>query len=166
MPRWMKLSGWSALILLVASAGAMVFARGPPVDQTLVRVATWLGGFGFICGLIFLRSLWSWARWKFRAGAWRAGGRNKQRAYSQHAHRGAMKRTRLAEKQYADTGRWFEWQHGQPAFAQGKYRGQPLSDVAKTFPDYLQWMLKLDLPSDTRGMVAQALNEEFPKRES
>jgi DNA polymerase-3 subunit epsilon len=46
---------------------------------------------------------------------------------------------------------------GQIQFAFGKYRGQPLDAVARTKPDYLQWMLTQDFFDDTKTIVKDAL---------
>lgn len=46
---------------------------------------------------------------------------------------------------------------GQIRFAFGKYRGQPLDAVARTKPDYLQWMLTQDFFDDTKAIVKDAL---------
>ncbi len=46
---------------------------------------------------------------------------------------------------------------GQLQFAFGKYRGQPLDAVARTKPDYLQWMLAQDFFDDTKAIVKDAL---------
>ncbi len=158
MSWWMKWAGWSALIFFPVGVGLIAVANEPPVDQTLEEVGSSFAAVGVVCGLIFLRSLWSWERWKFRAAAWRAGRKSRPRLSGRHSHR--------SRDEYADAGRWFKWRDGQATFAQRKYRGQTLTAVAKSSPDYLQWMLRLDLPVDTRRMVAYALNAESPGRKS
>jgi len=42
-------------------------------------------------------------------------------------------------------------------FAKGKYKGQPLGEIAPTKPDYLAWMLREDFFDDTKAVVASAL---------
>jgi DNA polymerase III subunit epsilon len=42
-------------------------------------------------------------------------------------------------------------------FAKGKYKGQLLCDIAKTEPDYLDWMLRSDFLDDTKAIAAGAL---------
>ncbi len=46
---------------------------------------------------------------------------------------------------------------GELRFTFGKYRGQPLDEVARTKPDYLEWMLKQDFFDDAKALVRQAL---------
>ena len=68
-----------------------------------------------------------------------------------------------AGDRYLDSGRKFEWRHGQPAFAFGKHHGRPLQEIAKEKPDYLKWMASSDFPADTKEIVEDALDGEFPK---
>lgn len=42
-------------------------------------------------------------------------------------------------------------------FTFGKYRGQPLHEVARTKPDYLEWILRQDFFDDAKTLVRQAL---------
>ena len=42
-------------------------------------------------------------------------------------------------------------------FAKGKYKGQLLSDIARSKPDYLEWMLRGDFFDDTKAIAADAL---------
>jgi hypothetical protein len=42
-------------------------------------------------------------------------------------------------------------------FARGKYRGQPLSAVARADRDYLQWILDADFFDDAKELVRDAL---------
>jgi DNA polymerase-3 subunit epsilon len=46
---------------------------------------------------------------------------------------------------------------GELRFAFGKYRGQPLHVIARTRPDYLEWMLTQDFFDDAKALVKQAL---------
>jgi DNA polymerase-3 subunit epsilon len=69
-----------------------------------------------------------------------------------------------ADDRYLDSGRKFEWRHGQAAFAFGRYGGQLLKDVAQTDRGYLEWMLRTEFPADTLGIASDALNGKFPKR--
>jgi len=42
-------------------------------------------------------------------------------------------------------------------FAKGKNKGQLLSDIARTKPDYLEWMLRSDFFDDTKAIAREAL---------
>jgi len=56
----------------------------------------------------------------------------------------------------ADLGGWFRDDDGRLVFARGKHAGRPLADVAARCPDYVRWLLSLDLLDDTRALVEQA----------
>ena len=65
-----------------------------------------------------------------------------------------MERTR---KTTLDSGGWFETRHGQAAFARGKYQGTLIQEVAQAAPDYLQWMLTIDLPQETIEVIRSVM---------
>jgi DNA polymerase-3 subunit epsilon len=56
-----------------------------------------------------------------------------------------------------DSGGWFETRNGSPAFARGKHQGRPIQEVANSDPDYLEWMLSTDPPTDTIRVVRSVL---------
>jgi len=56
-----------------------------------------------------------------------------------------------------DSAGWFETRHGQPAFARGKHQGMLIREVAQAAPDYLQWMLTIDLPKDTMKVIRSVM---------
>jgi DNA polymerase III subunit epsilon len=56
-----------------------------------------------------------------------------------------------------DSGGWFDTRNGQPAFARGKQRGMLLREVATNTPDYVGWMMTLDLPEDTLEIIRRIL---------
>lgn len=62
------------------------------------------------------------------------------------------------EANAVDSSGHFTRVNGQLRFSFGKYRGQPLDEVARTKPDYLEWMLKQDFFDDTKKLVRQALD--------
>jgi len=62
---------------------------------------------------------------------------------------------------YLDSGRKFEWRHGQVAFAFGKNQGRLLEEIAEEERDYLKWMASSDFPSDTKKIVEDALDGRF-----
>ena len=54
---------------------------------------------------------------------------------------------------------------GEIRFTFGKYRGQPISHVAATDPDYLIWILnKDDFAEDTKAVVREALRQVTARR--
>jgi DNA polymerase-3 subunit epsilon len=59
----------------------------------------------------------------------------------------------------ADSTGFFTRAGGELRFAQGKYRGQPLDVIARTKPDYLDWMLRQPLFEDTKELVRAALKQ-------
>jgi DNA polymerase III subunit epsilon len=46
-------------------------------------------------------------------------------------------------------------------FAKGKCKGQLLGEIARTNPDYLQWMLRSDFFDDTKALAREALQTEI-----
>jgi DNA polymerase-3 subunit epsilon len=56
-----------------------------------------------------------------------------------------------------DSGGCFIRINGEIRFAFGKYRGQPLDVIARTKPDYLQWMLGEAFLEDAKAHVREAL---------
>ena len=64
---------------------------------------------------------------------------------------------RFTEANTVDSSGFFVRMEGQLRFAMGKYRGQPLAVIARTKPDYLEWMLRQALFEDTKNLVREAL---------
>lgn len=59
---------------------------------------------------------------------------------------------------FADSGYWFSINDGVLIFNKSQqHRGEPLSQVARSDPGFLEWMLSIDLPGDTKELVRQAL---------
>ena len=59
---------------------------------------------------------------------------------------------------FADSGYWFSMKDGALIFTKSQqHRGELLLEVARTDPSFLEWMLSIDLPSDTKVLVRQAL---------
>jgi DNA polymerase III subunit epsilon len=50
-------------------------------------------------------------------------------------------------------------------FAKGKYKGRLLPDIARTDPDYLDWMLRSDFLDDTKVIAAEALGRQTTTEE-
>jgi DNA polymerase-3 subunit epsilon len=57
----------------------------------------------------------------------------------------------------------FVWRRGEAVFAFGKHQGRSLRRVASETPDYLDWIMKSDFPSDTKALVEAALGGNFPE---
>lgn len=61
---------------------------------------------------------------------------------------------------FADSGYWFMNKEGVLIFNKSQqHKGKPLTEVAKSDPEFLQWMLSIDIPSDSKNLVKQALAE-------
>jgi DNA polymerase-3 subunit epsilon len=60
----------------------------------------------------------------------------------------------------ADRSGKFVMRDGEVVFAFGKQKGRALREVARSQPDYLQWILKQDFPEDARQLVEKALRGE------
>jgi DNA polymerase-3 subunit epsilon len=57
-----------------------------------------------------------------------------------------------------EVDRWFQEREGELVFKRGKHRGEALSQVAGTAPDYLQWMLGADdMDEEVLRVVRDAL---------
>jgi DNA polymerase III subunit epsilon len=59
----------------------------------------------------------------------------------------------------ADRSGKFLLREGRVVFAFGKHQGRPLDDVARTSPDYLEWLLRQDFPPDARTLIQTALKK-------
>ncbi len=60
-----------------------------------------------------------------------------------------------------DVGGWFRHDdRGTVVFARGKYRAQPLRAVARFDQNYLHWLARQALLSDTRRLIAEALSSD------
>ncbi|MFQ5536123.1 MAG: exonuclease domain-containing protein [Gemmatimonadota bacterium] len=74
-------------------------------------------------------------------------------------------------EEYAPTrtevDRWFSIENGERVFRRGKHQGRTLSEVARTEPDYLRWMLKApDMDPDVQAIVRDALEPPASTREA
>jgi DNA polymerase-3 subunit epsilon len=52
-----------------------------------------------------------------------------------------------------------QYEEGTIVFIRGKYKGCSLDDIARTKPDYLQWMLRGDYSDDTKSIASEALKQ-------
>jgi DNA polymerase III subunit epsilon len=80
--------------------------------------------------------------------------------YPDLPHDVASLHQRFTDANTVDSSGFFVRIEGQLRFAIGKYRGQPLAVIAKTKPDYLQWMLNQAFFEDTKKLVRDALAKE------
>ena len=63
----------------------------------------------------------------------------------------------LTEEVYIDSSRKFYWKNGKAYFAFSEYRGIALAEVAKTHPEFLQWILKSDFSNEAKSIVKKAI---------
>ncbi len=69
------------------------------------------------------------------------------------------------EGRFVDRSRKFEWNDdGQAVFAFGKHRGKPLAEIARQYPDYLEWMLGKDFPDEVVAILREALAGKYPEK--
>jgi DNA polymerase III subunit epsilon len=57
------------------------------------------------------------------------------------------------------SGMFGRCEEGTVVFIRGKYKGRSLDDIARTKPDYLQWMLRDDYFDDTKSIASEALKQ-------
>ena len=57
------------------------------------------------------------------------------------------------------SGMFGRCEEGTVVFIKGKYKGRSLEDIARTKPDYLQWMLRDDYFDDTKRIASEALRQ-------
>ena len=72
------------------------------------------------------------------------------------------------EGKYVDRKRKFIWtDQGEAAFTFGKYQGQSLNQVVadQRGRGYLEWMLGKDFSEEVKGILRDALDGAFPKKE-
>jgi DNA polymerase-3 subunit epsilon len=72
------------------------------------------------------------------------------------------------EGKYVDRKRKFLWtETGEAAFTFGKYQGQSLNEVVadQRGRSYLEWMLGKDFSEEIKGILRDALDGAFPKKE-
>lgn len=61
---------------------------------------------------------------------------------------------------FADSGYWFVRQSGDLFLNKSKqHKGERLRDVAKSDPNFLAWLLTIDVPDDTKAITRKALEE-------
>lgn len=57
----------------------------------------------------------------------------------------------------------FVWANGEAVCSFGKHKGRSLREIAKHYPDYLEWILRGDFSAEVKGIATRALNGEFPE---
>ncbi len=69
------------------------------------------------------------------------------------------------EGRWVDSTRKFYWSdQGEVLFAFGKHRGRPLAEIARSRPDYLDWIATSDFGPEVKQIVAEALAGRFPRK--
>ncbi len=58
----------------------------------------------------------------------------------------------------------FIWAEGDVVCNFGKYKGRRLREIAKAYPDYLEWMSHGDFSAEVREIADNALNGKFPEK--
>jgi DNA polymerase-3 subunit epsilon len=54
------------------------------------------------------------------------------------------------------------WHCGEPVLTFGKHRERPLKELVDQQADYLRWVLDADFPEDTKTVIRQALDGQYP----
>lgn len=68
----------------------------------------------------------------------------------------------LRDPSWADRDGKLRWLNGELAINFGKKKGEKLSDLAKSDPGFLKWMLRGDFASDTKAIVSKVLQGKRP----
>ncbi len=80
----------------------------------------------------------------------------------------AAESTLDSDDRYVDAERKFIWRHGEAHFNFGAFRGKSLREVSTSDKDrgFLKWILAKDFSEEVKGIVREALEGRYPKRES
>jgi DNA polymerase-3 subunit epsilon len=71
---------------------------------------------------------------------------------------------KVDEKRWVDNDRKFYWRNGEAYFAFSKYKDISLAKVAATDPEFLRWILSANFSDETKTIVNQALQGNFPEK--
>ena len=71
-----------------------------------------------------------------------------------------------AGDRFVDNDRKFYWRDGQAYFTFSKYKDQALSEVVRSDPGFLNWILTADFSDETKEIVRKALEGEMPKKKA
>jgi DNA polymerase-3 subunit epsilon len=71
---------------------------------------------------------------------------------------------RFHDPHAVDPDGFFKNVRGEVCFARGKYAGQSLASIARTKPDYLEWMLRGDFLEETKAIARDALGRRHGRR--
>ncbi len=63
---------------------------------------------------------------------------------------------------WADETGKVRWLDGQLVLNFGQKQNQPLRDLVANERSYLEWMLRKDFPDDTKELIRNALNDQYP----
>jgi DNA polymerase-3 subunit epsilon len=67
------------------------------------------------------------------------------------------------EEKYFGHERKFYWRKGEPYFSFSRFEDKALSDVVKSNPGFLRWMLSANFPDTVKNVVKKALGSEDKK---
>ncbi|MGA8224226.1 MAG: 3'-5' exonuclease [Candidatus Acidiferrales bacterium] len=70
------------------------------------------------------------------------------------------------DDRFVDAGEKFVWRNNEAVVGFGKHQGTSLKVLAKSAPDYLEWMIENDFHPETKKIARNALKGKFPKRPS
>jgi DNA polymerase-3 subunit epsilon len=63
---------------------------------------------------------------------------------------------------WVDSEGKLRWEKGEIVVTFGRHRGRTLRDLARSQPDYLEWLIASDFAEDLKALAAAALKGEFP----
>ena len=63
---------------------------------------------------------------------------------------------------WVDSEGKLRWEKNEIVFTFGRHRGRTLRELARSQPDYLEWLMASDFAPDLKAIVAGALKGEFP----
>jgi len=63
---------------------------------------------------------------------------------------------------WVDSEGKLRWEKGEIVLTFGRHRGRTLRELARSQPDYLEWLIASDFADDLKAVAAAALKGEFP----
>ena len=70
----------------------------------------------------------------------------------------------ISGERWVDNDRKFYWRNGEAYFAFSKYKDVSLAKMAETDPGFLRWILSANFSDETKTIVKEALEGNFPKK--
>ncbi|MBL7058030.1 3'-5' exonuclease [Patescibacteria group bacterium] len=69
-----------------------------------------------------------------------------------------------SDSRFVDSERKFYWRDGVAYFAFSKFKDQPLENIAKLEPGFMNWILNADFTEETKDIIRKAQIGEFPQK--